>query len=136
MNSQTELRQLVTNLRRWVRDHLEDSHPEQAEEVKHLLFELHTIASRHPDQAEAALVGAKTIWYMLREDAWKGFGSRHERKPLPKKADAETIKKYLDQAHKDNPGKNVTALRAIVAGKLEMGRSTLLNKTTYNPIKK
>jgi hypothetical protein len=137
MEAQAELLRLVKNLHQWVRDNLESSQPEQAHTVRLLLIDLHNIATNHPEQAQAALIGAKTMWHMLRDDAWTGFGVRHGRKPLSSRPGAATIEKAMDQYYRENPDvKNITELRKKVCTRLSIGRSTLLGKTKYDPLKK
>ena len=82
---------------------------------------------------------------MLSEDAWIGFGVRHQRTPLERTDDygnaidnisAEAIERTLNDLYRQDPDvKNITELRKRATEKLGIGRSTLLAKTKYNPLK-
>ena len=129
-----ELLRLVKNVADWADKHLNKKDLDRSFWLRIRLEELRQIAQQHPEQAGAALIGAKAIWIMLGKDAHIGYGVRHEREPL-ETTDADTINKKLDQVCKDNPDENITELRRIVCKSLVIGRSTLLGKTKYNPLK-
>jgi small nuclear ribonucleoprotein (snRNP)-like protein len=133
----SELLKVIEDANRWTHEHLDKKHPDVANRVF-----LHSTGLRmvvecgSQEEARAALHGADMMLAMLLEDAYKGQVGRHLFNPLPTVANAETINMALDHAYKDKPDENITGLRRIVRKSLEIGRSTLLEKTKYNPLKK
>ena len=133
-----QLEELMKDMRQWVNDNLKAKSPERAKVVNTNLKYLGIEIRQNPEQARAVLYCANAMWHMLFEDAWAGGGMKHRRKPLPPKdtKDAATIDALLDKLHKKHPRSNITGLRSKACGILEIGRSTLLEKTKYDPCKK
>ena len=133
-----QFEELVTDMRGLANGLLKPKEPANLKYIENRFFHLTRIVRQNPEQAEAVLFCADAMWHLLYETAHGGVGVQHRRDGLPHVvADADTINLALDQARIDHPEIiNITKLRKNVCEDLVIGRSTLLEKTKYDPFKK
>jgi hypothetical protein len=128
----------IADMRELANGLLKPKNPANLQYIEQRLFRLTKIVRKSPEQAEAVLWCADAMWHLLYETAHGGVGVQHRRDGLPHVVeDADTINLALDQARIDHPEIiNITKLRKKVCAGLGIGRSTLLQKTKYDPFKK
>lgn len=111
---QEELLRLVEDVRAWVKDNLEKKNPERAKQIRLNIAYLNRMAHHEPDQVDAALIGAKTIWMMLFEDAWSGFGTRGGRKDKTKITKEKVVQEWNKVHEQDSEIGATSAVLEIV----------------------
>ena len=134
-----ELLRLVDQIRDWSDQHLRKKNPVRHGWLTMQINALRKIAEKTPEQAGAALLGAKVVWDMVFEDARRGARQRNiQGFSLPRELETEDILiSKIDAHHEENPDKSITWLREKVANETGYsGAKTIARKTDwYNPKK-
>ena len=125
-----ELLRLADQIANWSEEHLRKKNPERYSWLRMQLNALRQLAEQTPEQAGAALLGAKVVWEMLYEDAWSGFGKRGGRKDHPYLGEVSVVQvvEAYNAVREDNPDISKTKAAPKIAEALGCSERTVWSR--------
>ena len=123
-----EFEELVADMRGLANGLLKPKNPANLQYIEQRFYHLTKLVRKNPEHAEAVLLCANAMWYLLYDTAHTGVSVQHRRDGLPDAAPEDEVLQLWNEIHKQNPDIGKSKAVDEIMEALECSERTVWNR--------